>query len=273
MNTAFLTIIKHVITEQGESILGDPARLKPFIKDYGQNVPQDERRAFGRCIEAGAYTGLKNTRTREERRQVKGAFLPHIQTASGLPAGQCKDALDVLEAALFGIPAAVQPQMAPSVPRAQTIYTPSPAYASPPALPAKRHTLRNVLIATAVLIVVAAGAAVIASTSWRGYPTFESFSRAIDFNKFLGKPLTEETFKILMGLAAFAYYYSGGTLDNYENIKLDIVCGEKLTERYGVSRSLRADNNYLIKRNVMTGTGQIAYFNDDAWIILSVNGK
>jgi hypothetical protein len=269
MNTAFLAIIQRITAEQGEAILGDPARLKPFIKDYGQNVPQDERRAFGRCIEAGAYAGLKNTRTREERRQVKAAFLPHIQAASGFPAAQCKDALDVLEAALFGFSAA-QPQTAHSAPRPQPAYTPPPVYASPPA---KKHALRNVLIALAVLIAVAAGAAVRVSTSWRGYPSFESFSHAADFNEFLGEPLTEETFKVLMGVVVFAYNYSGGKLDNYENIKLDIVSGEKLTERYGVSRALRADNNYLIKRNVVTETAQIAYFNDNVWIVLSVNGK
>jgi hypothetical protein len=273
MNTNLMAIIKRITAEQGEAILGDPARLKPFIKDYGQNVPQDERRAFGRCIEAGAYVGLKNTHTREERRQVKAAFLPHIQAASGLPAAQCKDALDVLEAALFGLPAAAQPQTAPSIPRPQPSYTSLPVYASPPPPPVKKHALRNVLIAMVVLIAVAAGAAVRASTSWRGYPSFESFSRAANFDEFLGEPLTGETFKVLMDLAAFAYYYSGGKLDNYENIELDIVSGEKLTERYGVSRALRADNNYLIKRNVVTGTAQIAYFNDDVWIVLSVKGK
>jgi hypothetical protein len=263
MNTAFLAIIKRITAEQGEAILGDPERLKPFIKDYGQSVPQDERRAFGRCLEAGAYSGLKSVYTWEERRQVKAAFLPHIQAASGLPAAQCKGALDLLEAAIFGIPA----EQSQTVPPA-----PLPIYASLPAPSVKKHTLRNVLI-TMVLIAIAAGAAVRVSTAWRGYPSFESFSRAADFNEFLGEPVTEETFKVLMGLAAFAYYYSGGKLDNYENIKLDIVSGEKLTERYGVSRALRADNNYLIKRSVFTGTGQLAYFNDDVWIVFSVKGK
>jgi hypothetical protein len=137
----------------------------------------------------------------------------------------------------------------------------------------KKHALRNVLITVVTLIAVAASAVVIASTLWRGYPSFESFSRAADFDEFLGEPLTEETFKVLMGLATFAYYYSGGKLNDYENIKLDIVSGEKLTERYGVSRALRADNNYLIKRNIITKTGQIAYFNDNVWIVLSAKGK
>jgi hypothetical protein len=130
-----------------------------------------------------------------------------------------------------------------------------------------------VLIVIAALLAIATGVAVIASTSWRGYPSFEAFSRAIDFDEFLGEPVTEETFKVFMGLAVFAYYYSGGKLDDYENIKLDVVSGEKLTERYGVSRELRANNNYLIKRSIITGTGQIAYFNDDVWIVLSVNRK
>jgi hypothetical protein len=115
MNTNLLNIVKQIIAEQGEAILADPARLKPFIKDYAQNIPQDERRAFGRCIEAGAYTGLKNVHTQAERKQVKAAFLPHIQAASGIPAAQCREALNVLEAAIFGMPqsASQPPQYAP----------------------------------------------------------------------------------------------------------------------------------------------------------------
>ncbi|MDR2660317.1 MAG: hypothetical protein LBC27_10095 [Spirochaetaceae bacterium] len=60
MNTNLLNIVKRIVAEQGEAVLGDPQRLKPFIKSYAQTVPQDERRAFGRCVEAGAYNALKN---------------------------------------------------------------------------------------------------------------------------------------------------------------------------------------------------------------------
>jgi hypothetical protein len=273
MNTGLTAIIKRIIAEQGESILDDPQRLKGFVHDYAKNEPKEDRVAFGRCIEMGAYTGLKNAHTREERRQVKAAFLPHIQAASGFSAAQCADALDVLEAALFGIPAPAPPQRAPPAP--QPVYTPPPVYAAPSAPPvyasppAKKHVLRNVLIAV-VLVAVAAGALVNVSTSWRGYSSFESFSRAANIDEFLGEPVTEETFKLLMGFATFAYYFSGGKLENYENIELDIVSGEKLTERYGVSRELRANNSYLIKRDVITATGRIAYFNDDVWVVLSV---
>jgi hypothetical protein len=31
MNTNFLTIVKRIIAEQGEDVLGDAARLKPLI--------------------------------------------------------------------------------------------------------------------------------------------------------------------------------------------------------------------------------------------------
>jgi hypothetical protein len=53
----FFAIVKRITAEQGEAALGDPARIKPLVKDYAQNVPQDERRAFGRCIEAGFTSG------------------------------------------------------------------------------------------------------------------------------------------------------------------------------------------------------------------------
>ena len=176
MNTAFINIIKRIVAEQGEAILDDPGRLKGFVRDYAKNEPKEDRVAFGRCIEAGAYAGLKNVHTQEERRQVKAAFLPHIQAASGLSAGQCRDALDTLEAVLFGTPqpapqrparqspAPGQPGAAPQIyqmpvpaPGYQpAAYTPAPAYAP---VPAKSHAPRNALIAVLVLALIAALAA------------------------------------------------------------------------------------------------------------------
>jgi hypothetical protein len=275
VNTAFLAIIKRIIAEQGESILGDPARLKPLVKDYGQNVPQEERRAFGRCIEAGAYAGLKSTRTQEERRQVKAAFLPHIQAASGLPAAQCRDALDVLEAALFGIPAppqpsAPRPQPASAAWNATPVSAPpqyqQPQYTPPPYVaPVKSRAPRNALIAVLALALIAALAALAYKNAspWRGFVDFDSFARAADFEKVLGEPLTEEDFKMAMSLASFASLFS-------DEIQFDTVSGEQLTERYGVSRTLRKKYNYLVKP-VYAGdtTGRIAYFNDGKWGVLS----
>jgi hypothetical protein len=100
MNTSFLSVIKRIIAEQGEAVLGDPARLKPFIKDYGQNVLQDERRAFGRCIEMGFYQRIKAANTAEERRRLKADLARQLQNATGTSAALCSGALDLLDAAV-----------------------------------------------------------------------------------------------------------------------------------------------------------------------------
>jgi hypothetical protein len=276
MNTNLVNVIKRIIAEQGEAILGDPARLRPFIKDYGQNVPQDERRAFGRCIETGAYTGLKKARTRDERREVKAAFLPHIQAASGLPALQCRDALDVLEAAMFGIPAAApQPQTASAMrntppvstsPQYQQQYQ-QPQYTPPPyAAPAKSHAPRNTLIAVLALALIATLVALAYKNAspWRGYEDFDSFARAGNFEEAFGKPLTEEEFKAVMSLASFASLFS-------DEIQSDTMSGEQLTERYGVSQTLRKKYNYLVKPVYANDTtARIAYFDDGKWVVLSI---
>ena len=98
MNTSFLAVVKRIIAEQGEAVLADPGRLKPFIKDYGQNVPQEERRAFGRCIEAGFYQRIKAAQTTEERRRLKAELARQLQNAAGISAALCSGALDVLDA-------------------------------------------------------------------------------------------------------------------------------------------------------------------------------
>jgi hypothetical protein len=100
MNEKFLAIVKYIITEQGEAVLGDPARLKPLVKDYAQKVRQDERRAFGRCIEADFYRRIKTADTVEGRRRLKVDLARQLQNAAGLSAALCSGALDILDAAV-----------------------------------------------------------------------------------------------------------------------------------------------------------------------------
>jgi hypothetical protein len=111
MNTNFVNIIKRIAAEQGETILANPQRLKAFVSDYAKNEPKEDRLAFGRCIEAGAYNALKGTHSEPERRQIKAALLPQIQAASGQNAAVCQNALDVLEAVLFGMQSVSQQQV------------------------------------------------------------------------------------------------------------------------------------------------------------------
>ncbi|MDR2659850.1 MAG: hypothetical protein LBC27_07685 [Spirochaetaceae bacterium] len=100
MNTNLLNIVKRIVAEQGEAVLGDPARLKPFIKSYAQTVPQDERRAFGRCVETGFYRRVKAASTAEERRRLKAELAAQLQKATEMNGALCSGAVDVLDAAV-----------------------------------------------------------------------------------------------------------------------------------------------------------------------------
>jgi hypothetical protein len=102
MNTNFVAIIKRIIAEQGEDILANPQRVKGFVQDYAARESKVERLAFGRCIEYGAYTELKNAPDAEARQRVKADLVQKVHNNEGLDVALCNSALDVLEAAVFG---------------------------------------------------------------------------------------------------------------------------------------------------------------------------
>ena len=96
---------------------------------------------------------------------------------------------------------------------------------------------------------------------WQGYSSYASFSKAIDADEFLGRPLNESGFKSLMALGFLA--------QDGDKLSVDIVSGSKLTERYGVSESLRKNYNYLAKISPIKGaTSYAAYYNGNAWVVI-----
>jgi len=101
MNANLLAIVNRIVAEQGEGILSDAKRLFPFFSDYAKNEHKEDRIAFGRCIEIGAYQALKNTRSADERRRVKAGLTDQLQSKTGIDRQHCADALDLLEAVLF----------------------------------------------------------------------------------------------------------------------------------------------------------------------------
>jgi hypothetical protein len=133
MNTNLVNILKRIITEEGEAILGDPARLKGYVADYAAAESKAERLAFGRCIEYGAYNELKNA---VDKQLAKAAIARRVNANEGLDLTLCNGALDVLEAALYGRVSGQQParygsppstpQYQPASPQAR--YMPPPAY-------------------------------------------------------------------------------------------------------------------------------------------------
>ena len=102
MNTNLLSIVKRIIAEQGEDILDNPQRLKAFFTDYAKDEPKQERVAFGRCMEMGAYRELKIAGGTDGRQRAKADLANRMSAQTGIDRAQCADALDLLEAATFG---------------------------------------------------------------------------------------------------------------------------------------------------------------------------
>jgi TolA-binding protein len=109
MNTSLLASIKWIITKHGKDILSDPLRLKPIFVKFAKNEPKEERIAFGRCIEIGSYKELKKAQTENERGKIKGDLILRLQSVTKLNTKQCGEAIDLLDAAIFGN--VVQPQI------------------------------------------------------------------------------------------------------------------------------------------------------------------
>ncbi|GMO15688.1 MAG: hypothetical protein Pg6A_01890 [Termitinemataceae bacterium] len=173
MNTNLVNIVKGIIANNGETVLADPQRLKAFFGDLAKDEPKPLRVAFGRCIEEGAYNALKTASGQSERAKRKTAIAQRVRDEQGMDIALCAEALDILEAALFDTtPAAYQQPIQQDQPQspAQTtpapVYTePSPVYATPEnaaavPTPAKKNTLRNVLIAAAAAALVIAAAVI-----------------------------------------------------------------------------------------------------------------
>jgi formylglycine-generating enzyme required for sulfatase activity len=101
MNVKLLNIVKQIAADYGEAVLADPQRLKAFFGDLAKDESKPLRIAFGRCIEAGAYSALKTAPDRNERAERKAAIAQRVRDEQGLDPLLCAEALDILEAALF----------------------------------------------------------------------------------------------------------------------------------------------------------------------------
>jgi hypothetical protein len=102
MNTNLLKVVKHIATEYGEDVLGDAKRLKAFFGDLAKDEPKPLRLAFGRAIEEGAYNALKSAPDAAECASRKAAIAQRLRDEHGLDVALSAEALDILEAALFG---------------------------------------------------------------------------------------------------------------------------------------------------------------------------
>jgi len=119
MNTSLLASIKWVISQHGESILENPAKLKKHLINHTKNEPKEDRIAFGRCIELGFYKELKKAKNINERSQIKTALMYKLQRRTRINKTLCKDALDILDTVIYGNTASF---MAVQVSSQQTIF-------------------------------------------------------------------------------------------------------------------------------------------------------
>jgi formylglycine-generating enzyme required for sulfatase activity len=151
MNTNLLDIVKQIIADYGEVILEDPRRLKALFGDLAKDEPKPLRIAFGRCIESGAYTALKNESDATERTLRKTVIGQNLRDEHGLDPALCAEALDILEAALYGKAQTAyqppQPNYTPQQPASAQTYMPPPAsvYAAPLAPTKPNYPLESIL--------------------------------------------------------------------------------------------------------------------------------
>jgi hypothetical protein len=178
MNTNLLAIVKQITAEYGEDVLGDANRLKAFFGDLAKDESKPLRLAFGRAIEEDAYNALKTSKDAAERAERKAAIAQKLLDEHGLDVALSGEALDILEAAMFGERNAAQITTAPpseqqttsaSIMPAQenesaAVTLSEPVTAAPiqpdapeqPTPESQKQKLRNVLIAAGVVIAVVA---------------------------------------------------------------------------------------------------------------------
>jgi hypothetical protein len=151
MNTNLLSIVKQITAQYGETILEDPARLKAFFSDLAKDEPNPLRLAFGRCVEAGAYTALKTEPDAAERAARKTMIAQRVRDEHGIDMTLCAEALDILEAAICTEQTEI-PEQPVTVSEQSAQET---ASAAPPPEPAAGKNLRDMLIVAVIAAVIA----------------------------------------------------------------------------------------------------------------------
>jgi hypothetical protein len=101
MNMSFLAIIKRIVSEQGESVLTDVKRVGDYFADFAGDEPGALKIAFLKCLEYGFYAELKKAPA-GSRAAVKGCLAQQLYNEEGLYLILCAEAVNLLEAAVFG---------------------------------------------------------------------------------------------------------------------------------------------------------------------------
>ncbi|MDR2484547.1 MAG: formylglycine-generating enzyme family protein, partial [Treponema sp.] len=114
MNTNLLAVLKQMTARYGEEVLDDAERVKAGLNDLAQEEPKPIRIALVLCIESRGYTALKSAADPGERAARKAVIVQRVRKGHGTDPAFSAEALDLLEAALYG--AASPPVPAPPKP-------------------------------------------------------------------------------------------------------------------------------------------------------------
>ena len=101
MNTNLLAIVKQIVAEQGEGILGEPRRVAAFFADLARDIPKPQKNAFTKCLERESAQVLKNA-AEPDRDTCKQQLAQKLHEDEGLDLGLCGETLELLAMVLFG---------------------------------------------------------------------------------------------------------------------------------------------------------------------------
>jgi len=100
-SASLVEVVRQIIADRGEDILANPELLRPLFNIYAKNAPQQDRKAFGRCIEIGAYHFFQRAVDADDRGRLKAAIADELSDYHNSDRSVFLAALNVLEAALF----------------------------------------------------------------------------------------------------------------------------------------------------------------------------
>jgi hypothetical protein len=93
MDTAFITIVQNLVSEQGKEALFNAAKCKSFLADYTRGEYKKETRLLAQAVEAGVSEAITNTRELEicKKQQVR-----HLQDEYFLTETIAAEVVDML---------------------------------------------------------------------------------------------------------------------------------------------------------------------------------
>jgi LysM repeat protein len=266
LNTNLLGIVKQIVDGYGETVLTDPRRLKAFFADLAREEPKPLRLAFGRCIEADGYTALKTASGAAERASRKALVAQRLRDEHGLDPILCAEAMDILEAALFGevsgapqgagsVAPSTAPRPAPQrmPPQEKGNAAPYTAPKTPPAAPrpapqrkpqvlatpVKNKTVRGVLIKPYVIVCIIVSIIII-------------YNVAIKKNDVTISPVSQETAEPLSVPEPEEFFQPRMLLFSSYTLKQGDTVGE-VAKRFGLNAGTLISLNKITIRSLKIG--------------------